>query len=105
MTEQKYDSTAMARDNLALSNERTLLSYLRTSLALVGVTIAIFKYGTLEEGIVLGSMTLATGTVILLYGHRNYRAMNIKIYGHAKNAEEEKPEEKPSLSALAKARG
>ena len=69
----------MARDRTLLANESTLLAYSRTSLGLVGAAIVIFKFATVTEGAIFGSLALATAVFVFLYGLHNYRAMKRKI--------------------------
>jgi len=71
----------MARDRTQLSNERTFLSYVRTSLGLVGAAIIIFRFATQEEAIIFGPALLVIAALILFWGVQNYRIMSAKIKG------------------------
>jgi uncharacterized membrane protein YidH (DUF202 family) len=51
---ETYDQLEMARDRTLLANESTLLSYVRTSLGLIGAAIVIFKFTTPGEALFFG---------------------------------------------------
>lgn len=71
----------MARDRTELANERTLLSYVRTTLGLIGAAIIIFRFATPLEAAILGPLCLTIAICILIWGFRNYRVMKAKING------------------------
>ena len=76
-----YDQLEMARDRTLLANESTLLSYVRTSLGLIGAAIVIFKFATPSEAMIFGSLAMATSAFIFMRGLRNHKIMKVKIMG------------------------
>ncbi len=62
---------SVARDHLA--NERTFLSWLRTSVSMIGLGIALAKFSVGEkEGIVSASLLCAAGLLAVLYARQRY---------------------------------
>jgi len=65
-----------ARDHLA--NERTLLAWVRTSIALLALGIAIAKFSTSEEGgqeisgVIVGTILVVLGCLMVLYSRNRY---------------------------------
>lgn len=78
---ETYDQLEMARDRTLLANESTLLSYVRTSLGLIGAAIVIFKFATPFEAMIFGPLSLATAVFIFFWGLHNHRIMKAKIMG------------------------
>ncbi len=74
---------SLAIDRTAMANERTLLSYGRTVLGLVGVAAIIFKFADPFVGIMLGSLTLACAAVLSYIGIRSYQVVAAKIENKA----------------------
>lgn len=78
----KQDTTLnkLARSRTVLANERTFLSYTRTSFMFLvsGVTLIKF-YGNETYVLVLGSALLAVGVAFAWLGFLRYRAMGKRI--------------------------
>ena len=70
---------SLAIDRTAMANERTLLSYGRTVLGLVGVAAIIFKFADPFVGILFGSLMLAGAVVVGYIGIRSYYMVAEKI--------------------------
>ncbi|MPQ99303.1 DUF202 domain-containing protein [Modestobacter sp. I12A-02628] len=71
----------------SLANERTLLAWLRTALALVAGGVAIAQFapglGVPHGGTVVAVLLLAGGLVTALAGHRRYRRAEAAIAADA----------------------
>ena len=67
-----YDQQRLAAARTRMANERTFLTYLRTSLALVGFGLALIQLHPLR-GAGLGYWSLATAGVTLLVGWLRFR--------------------------------
>ena len=68
-----------ARERTLMSNERTFLAYINTSLALVGLAVVIFKFASFEVAVVGGPLGLTSALFVFFWGLRNYRAMALRI--------------------------
>ncbi len=66
---------SVARDHLA--NERTFLAWLRASLSLIGLGIAIAKFSAVRDtkGILSATLLCAAGLASILYGRYRYFAV------------------------------
>lgn len=51
-----------------LSNERTLLSYIRTSASVLVLAVALFKFFTDSTIIALGVLCLVVGCIVIILG-------------------------------------
>jgi uncharacterized membrane protein YidH (DUF202 family) len=63
-----------------LSNERTLLSYIRTSSAVLVLSVALFKFFEDRTVIMLGFFTLIFGACILILGIYRFFQERRRIY-------------------------
>lgn len=64
----------------SLANERTLLAYQRTSIALVAAAVAVAHF--LDDGVIaltLAGVLLASGAVAAIGGYRRYQAADRAI--------------------------
>ncbi len=74
MTAPTENRDARARDQLA--NERTFLAWVRTGLGLIGLGVVVERVGVVRaQGWILAAAFILVGTVVLLYGHARYRAV------------------------------
>ena len=62
-----------------LANERTLLSYVRTALALIGVGLLVFKLDPSMSSAVTALFMFAGGMGVFLWGLRSYQHMAAKL--------------------------
>ena len=67
-----YDQQLLAAARTRLANERTLLTYVRTSLALTGFGLALLQLAP-HRSQLLGIGALATAGVMLLIGYLRFR--------------------------------
>lgn len=69
----------LAIDRTILSNESTLLAYVRTSLAIIaaGVTLVHFFNVTLVQ--IAGEVLVTAGVLILVLGYRRFKMMQKSI--------------------------
>jgi uncharacterized membrane protein YidH (DUF202 family) len=63
------------------SNERTLLSYIRTSASVLVLAVALLRFFTERTVITLGWVSLAIGIVILAIGLQRYYVERARING------------------------
>ncbi|MEK9176036.1 MAG: DUF202 domain-containing protein [Patescibacteria group bacterium] len=66
----------LAIDRTVLSNESTLLAYIRTSLAVIAAGATLIHF--FDEIIIklFGAICVIAGTIILVLGYLRYRKMN-----------------------------
>lgn len=76
----KYDQQQLAAFRTRMANERTLLTYVRTSLALVAFGLALLQLHP-ERGGKLGYSALATAGGVLVVGWLRFRARRREIEG------------------------
>jgi len=69
----------LAIDRTKLANQRTLLSYMRTSLYLVVSALALFNVKFLEEINYMGYFLLGLSILTFIFGIFNYRKFTKKI--------------------------
>ncbi|GMI11475.1 hypothetical protein TrVE_jg10553 [Triparma verrucosa] len=76
-TKVVQNSGSTARDHLA--NERTLLAWVRTAVALLALGIAIAKFSQSDDaqndrtsGSVVGGLLVCQGSVLIFYAQRRY---------------------------------
>ena len=69
----------LARLRTQMANERTLMSYLRGALALVGLAAFIFKFYDAPVFWVLSGISLVTGLSLGIYGMIRYRKYKQKL--------------------------
>ena len=80
---RRADSTDMAdyeitvQQDLAvpltwLANERTLLAYVRTFMGFVGLGVALIALFATQAGMILGAVSIATGSVVMIIGLISY---------------------------------
>lgn len=62
------DTTKLKKIEASLSNERTILSYIRTSAAVLVLAFAMFKFFEEKTIIYLGYVVLTIGILIFLLG-------------------------------------
>ena len=72
----------LAAVRTALANERTLLGYVRTALALVIGGVGALKVFAHDVTDVLGWLLIAVGIVLLLVGLARYRTVARGLGGH-----------------------
>lgn len=77
MNEFKNDEKIILRDYLALertklANERTLFSYIRTSLYLLTAGFGIFEIESIQHLIVLAWLCIGVSVILLLIGFYKY---------------------------------
>ena len=72
------NSGSAARDHLA--NERTYLAWMRTGLALIGVSLGLLKWDTSSntQAYLMGAMGIA---VLIMATHRYFRVMQLLMVG------------------------
>ncbi|WP_421871071.1 DUF202 domain-containing protein [Marinoscillum sp.] len=80
----------LAIDRTKLANQRTLLSFIRTSLYLVISGIALMKVKALEGISWLGYAVLIISAVVLTIGVSNYLIFRYKIRSGYQDADEYK---------------
>ena len=71
----------LARLRTQMANERTLMSYYRGALALIGLGAFIFKFYDAVAFQVLSVVSAVTGVILAIYGiarYRNYKAKLLK---------------------------
>mgnify|MGYP003573632384 FL=1 len=51
-----------------LANERTLLAYVRTFMGFVGLGVALIALFATQAGMILGAVSIATGSVVMIIG-------------------------------------
>lgn len=61
-----------ARIRTQLANERTLMSYFRASLALIGLSAFVFKFYASTAFYILAGTFLLSGIALGIYGWRRY---------------------------------
>ncbi len=69
----------LAKDRTILANQRTLLSFLRTSLYLIVSAIAVFNVKILEGISNMGYVLIALSVFTLIFGLVNYFRFKKKI--------------------------
>ncbi|MCA6073455.1 DUF202 domain-containing protein [Fulvivirga sedimenti] len=69
----------LARLRTQMANERTLMSYYRGALALVGLGAFIFKFYDSIFFIVLSGISVLTGVILSIYGTVRYRKYKQKL--------------------------
>lgn len=69
----------LAIDRTVLANERTLLSYIRTSLALLIIGGTCFKFFDVLWLNVLGLIFMAVAVLVVLRGWTRYRRMHLLL--------------------------
>ncbi len=69
----------LARLRTQMANERTLMSYYRGALALVGLGAFIFKFYDSLFFIILSAVSVFAGVVISVYGTVRYRKYKQKL--------------------------
>ena len=74
----QYDQQQLAAFRTRMANERTLLTYVRTSLALVAFGLALLQLHP-ERGGTLGYSALATAGAVLVVGWLRFRARRREI--------------------------
>ena len=73
------ERTSLARIRTKMANERTLMSFYRTSFALIGVGAFIYKfYLSLFSSIIAGVMVLI-GIIVAIYGYYRYKRYHKRI--------------------------
>ena len=55
-----------------LANERTLLAYVRTFMGFVGLGVALIALFATQAGMILGAVSIATGSVVMIIGLISY---------------------------------
>jgi putative membrane protein len=55
-----------------LANERTLLAYVRTFMGFVGLGVALIALFATQAGVILGAVSIATGSVVMIIGLTSY---------------------------------
>ena len=75
-----YDQQGLAAFRTRMANERTLLTYVRTSLALVAFGLTLLQLHP-ERGGKLGYSALATAAGVLVVGWLRFRAHRREIEG------------------------
>jgi len=55
-----------------LANERTLLAYIRTFMGFVGLGVALIAVFATQAGVMIGAMSIATGSVVMIIGLTSY---------------------------------
>lgn len=68
-----------ARIRTQLANERTLMSYYRSSLALVGLSAFIFKFYEEKVFYVVSAIFLVLGITLAIYGILRYYRFKDKL--------------------------
>jgi uncharacterized membrane protein YidH (DUF202 family) len=68
-----------ARIRTQLANERTLMSYYRASLALVGLSAFVFKFYEEKVFYVVSALFLALGITLGIYGILRYYRFKQKL--------------------------
>lgn len=68
-----------ARIRTQLANERTLMSYFRAGLALIGISAFVFKFFTSLAFLILSALFLIFGVGIVTYGILRYFRFKKKI--------------------------
>ena len=69
----------LAIDRTILANERTLLAYLRGSIALVLVGITFIQFGSHPALLYIGLVCVPIGVAVGVFGYVRYRRMNRAI--------------------------
>ena len=87
MAEDTKVRDELARDRTAMANERTLLAYGRTSLGLIGLAVFIFKFTSIEFGMIFGSLSLTAAGLVFFWGIRSYRVAHAHIDAIVKSQE------------------
>ena len=74
-----YDQQLLAAARTRLANERTLLTYVRTSLALTGFGLALLQLAPRRTHLLgLGALATAAGTLLIGYLRFRYHARQIE---------------------------
>lgn len=68
-----------ARVRTIMANERTLMSYYRTSFAIIGVAAFIFEFYTSILSLILASVFIILGIAVAVYGTLRYRRFHRRI--------------------------
>lgn len=71
----------LAVDRTHLANERTLLAYIRTALALAGAGAGLLQFFDTAQSQVTGVLLLAAGIIGLLVGIWRFRTVRRHISG------------------------
>lgn len=81
----------LALERTRLANERTLFSYIRTSLYLLTVGVGIFQIESIEHLIALAWICISFGILLLVIGIYRYNLLkkHLKKYLPQKNSPEE----------------
>lgn len=94
----KEDTTLrdeFARERTLMSNERTFLAYVNTSLALLGLAVVISKFASRDVALIAAPLSVTLALFAFFWGFRSYRAMALRIANEK--------QQKASFLSLAKA--
>lgn len=80
----------LAIDRTKMANQRTFLSFLRTSLYLVVTAVAVIKLEPLQDLLFMAWILLAGGAAFLVAGIISYFGVKKKIRGYYKQQEQYK---------------
>lgn len=69
----------LAQLRTQMANERTLMSYYRSTLALIGLGAFIFKFYDAPVFRIVSGISVATGIILAIYGTLRYKAFNAKM--------------------------
>lgn len=75
----------LAKIRTTMANERTLMSYYRTSFAVLGLAVFIYKFYQSKASAILALLFLLISISLAVYGSRRYRKFHQKIVGKKKN--------------------
>ena len=62
----------LALQRTGLANERTLLAYVRTFMGFVGLGVALIAVFDTQGSLILGALSIATGSALMLIGLTSY---------------------------------
>lgn len=74
----------LAKVRTTMANERTLMSYYRTSFAVTGLAVFIYKFYQSKAAAIFSLMFLLIGISLALYGSIRYRKFHRRIIGKKK---------------------
>jgi uncharacterized membrane protein YidH (DUF202 family) len=75
----------LARIRTTMANERTLMSYYRTSFAVLGIAVFIYKFYQSKASAILALIFLLISISLAVYGSRRYRRFHQRIIGKKKS--------------------
>jgi putative membrane protein len=78
MSKQKLSRNDLAQVRTSLAVDRTILSYLRTSLTIVVVGISLLKFFDTYFLNIIGWILIASSIIIFIYGSRRCKKISRK---------------------------